>query len=286
MAENLKPADITLQKAAALIQSADSLIITAGAGMGVDSGLPDFRGADGFWRAFPALKNAGLGFRDLASADLFFADPELAWGFYGLRLKSYREVVPHEGFAILRKWAARKPNGHAVFTSNVDGQFQKAGFDDHLIVECHGSVHRLQCTEPCSAKCWYVDGHAWLEHIDPASYRMLGEMPRCADCGAIARPNVLMFNDDRWIGRRFRNKMKSFEDFSLAKMTHPVVIELGAGKTIATVRHFSNRTARQKKTSVIRINPVDFQVGHTNDVGLPLSALEGLRLLDSMMDKS
>lgn len=67
-------------------------------------------------------------------------------------------------------------------------------------------------------------------------------------------------------------------------MTRPVVIELGAGKTIATVRLFSNRTARQKQTSVIRINPVDFQVENKNDVGLPLSALEGLHLLDSMMD--
>ena len=54
-------------QAAELIAQADGLIITAGAGMGVDSGLPDFRGPEGFWRAYPALGRAGMHFEDVAS---------------------------------------------------------------------------------------------------------------------------------------------------------------------------------------------------------------------------
>ena len=46
---------------------ADGLLITAGAGMGVDSGLPDFRGTEGFWRAYPALAQAHIRFESIAA---------------------------------------------------------------------------------------------------------------------------------------------------------------------------------------------------------------------------
>ena len=73
--------DELLKRAAELIRSADALVISAGAGIGVDSGLPDFRGAEGFWRAYPALQASGMSFYDVASPETFDRDPELAWGF-------------------------------------------------------------------------------------------------------------------------------------------------------------------------------------------------------------
>ncbi len=114
--------------AAGWIRQADGLLIAAGAGMGVDSGLPDFRGRDGFWNAYPTFARSGLDFQEVASAQNFRADPVLAWGFYGHRLRLYRDTQPHRGFAILRTIAERLTHGAFIFTSNVDGQFQKAGF--------------------------------------------------------------------------------------------------------------------------------------------------------------
>lgn len=72
--------------AAALIGNADALVIAAGAGMGVDSGLPDFRSDNGFWRAYPALARSGIQFTEIAAPHSFRIEPELAWGFYGHRL--------------------------------------------------------------------------------------------------------------------------------------------------------------------------------------------------------
>jgi NAD-dependent SIR2 family protein deacetylase len=57
-----------IQRAAQLIHEADGVIIAAGAGMGVDSGLPDFRGNEGFWKAYPALAAARIDFQQAASA--------------------------------------------------------------------------------------------------------------------------------------------------------------------------------------------------------------------------
>jgi NAD-dependent SIR2 family protein deacetylase len=125
-----------IAQATKLISEADAILITAGAGMGVDSGLPDFRGDDGFWNAYPALAKSNVKFYDIASSSNFEHDPKLAWGFYGHRLNLYRNTKPHAGFRMLRELAANKKHGYFVFTSNVDGQFRKAGFDPRRICEC------------------------------------------------------------------------------------------------------------------------------------------------------
>ena len=93
-----------LERAAQDIMSAEAILIGAGAGMGVDSGLPDFRGGQGFWQAYPPYEKLGLDFVTLANPRWFRDDPMLAWGFYGHRLMLYRQTEPHGGFAILRRW--------------------------------------------------------------------------------------------------------------------------------------------------------------------------------------
>jgi NAD-dependent SIR2 family protein deacetylase len=64
-----------LNEVTKLIRRADALLICAGAGMGVDSGLPDFRGNHGFWKAYPVLEQEGLSFIDLANPQGFENNP-------------------------------------------------------------------------------------------------------------------------------------------------------------------------------------------------------------------
>ncbi|TXI19228.1 MAG: hypothetical protein E6Q67_10730, partial [Roseateles sp.] len=195
------PSADQLAEAAALLAQADGLIVTAGAGMGVDSGLPDFRGREGLWRAYPALGRAGLDFAAIASPEAFARDPHLAWGFYGHRLALYRSTRPHAGFARLRAWGERLPHGLAVFTSNVDGQFQRAGFDEALIHECHGSLHWLQCLRGCGQAPLPATG--LQPDIDETEGRWRGALPQCPGCGGLLRPNLLMFGDARWQAERY-----------------------------------------------------------------------------------
>jgi NAD-dependent SIR2 family protein deacetylase len=194
------PMKADFEHAAELIAGADTLIIAAGAGMGVDSGLPDFRGNDGFWRAYPALRQAQLAFTSIASPAAFRERPERAWGFYGHRLALYRKTVPNPGFAMLKRWGERMPNGVGIFTSNVDGQFQKAGFGADSIEECHGSIHHLQCMGPCTEAIWGADG--LLPEVDEVQCTLTSALPACPHCGGLARPNILMFGDGEWIADR------------------------------------------------------------------------------------
>ncbi|MEK6238796.1 MAG: hypothetical protein N2C14_29120, partial [Planctomycetales bacterium] len=183
--------DASLRRAADLIRDADALLIGAGAGMGVDSGLPDFRGDQGFWKAYPPFQ--GRSFSEMSNPSWFYRDPEQAWGFFGHRMNLYRAAEPHAGFEILLRWGQAKPLGCFVFTSNVDGQFQKAGFRENDVVECHGSIHYLQCRDRCSASQPSWSDSSEEVAVDEETIRATSALPACPDCGGLARPNILMF---------------------------------------------------------------------------------------------
>lgn len=241
-----------IEKTAEWLHEADSLIICAGAGMGVDSGLPDFRGDTGFWRAYPALQSSGLGFMDMANPVHFARQPELAWGFYGHRLGLYRQTIPHDGFGILQELAENTQHGAFVFTSNVDGQFQKAGFVADRVLECHGSIQHLQCSVPCSDAIWSADD--FVPQVDESVCELQNAMPRCSACGAIARPNILMFGDGQWVHDRTAAQQAVFATW-LQHIQRPLVVEIGAGTAVATVRQVAEKMRAHYRSRMLRINP-------------------------------
>jgi len=266
-----------LELAAKAIASADAILITAGAGIGVDSGLPDFRGPEGFWEAYPAIAKLGLSFSQMANPAWFKRDPALAWAFYGHRLNLYRRTIPHNGFQLLLKAAAQKPKGYFVFTSNVDGHFQKAGFAPDRIVECHGSIHHLQCTQNCTCEIWDAAGTEVI--VDEAVFRAAGTLPRCKHCAELARPNILMFGDHLWQSHRSDAQQKIYNTWirdPQGPSAQLAIVEIGAGTSIPTVRSTSERAAALTGGTLIRINPREPEVpaGH---LGIPLNAGECLR---------
>lgn len=265
------------------MRGADALLITAGAGIGVDSGLPDFRGNQGFWRVYPPIAKLGISFSQMANPQWFQRDPKLAWAFYGHRLNLYRKTIPHKGFFQLLKIAEGKKGSYFVFTSNVDGQFQKAGYDEDRIEECHGSIHHFQCCRPCSNHTW--DASDMVVNVDEEKFQALEPLPLCRSCGFLARPNVLMFGDWFWVsGRsdaqteRFQEWLRTIqqEDFRLA------IVEAGAGEAVPTVRYTSEQVAARFGGTLIRINPRDYRVppGH---LAIPLGSAEGInRIVEAM----
>lgn len=269
-----------LEQAADLVEQADALLVAAGAGMGVDSGLPDFRGTEGFWKAYPALGRAQIDFHRIACPEAFRTRPQLAWGFYGHRLDLYRATQPHPGFQILKRWGSHMPAGSAVFTSNVDGQFQKAGFDPNAILECHGSIHHLQCMAPCCDAIWPADD--FVPAVDAEQCLLLNSPPACPRCGGLARPNVLMFSDCGWLANRQAEQARRMEKW-LAGVSRPVVIEIGAGTAIPSVRHFSQRLIQGFGGRLVRINPRHSLVPSRLDVGFAAGALQVLAAVDELL---
>jgi NAD-dependent SIR2 family protein deacetylase len=268
-------------RAAAAIRNATALVITAGAGMGVDSGLPDFRGDHGFWNAYPMYRRLGLSFVQAANPEHFARDPAFGWGFYGHRTNLYRETMPHAGFRLLQEWLGRFRLDSFVVTSNVDGQFQKAGFPEESILEVHGSIHHLQCTIPCTNAIW--DNR---EEIRVDFDTMRAETtPLCRHCARVARPNILMFGDYSWLPYRTRRQERHYDEFLTDRREEKlVVIEMGAGTAIPTIRYMGERLAMTGKATLIRINPREAQVPD-GQISIATGALAGLEGIEERLAK-
>lgn len=271
---------LTLLRAATAILKADTLLITAGAGMGVDSGLPDFRGPQGFWKVYPQYAAERLSFSDLANPMWFKTDPAKAWGFYGYRYQLYQQTLPHAGFALLKRWQESRPEPGFVVTTNVDGHFQKAGFSSQHLYECHGAIHALQCTVPCTDEIW-TDPTLKFD-IEPQQMRAIGRLPTCPYCGAIARPNVLMFNDGEWLSHHSDQQRQRFNTWKKRMVyKRKVIIELGAGSTLGGVRSIGNYLPG----TLIRINPDEAQ-GPQGTLSLAMGALEALQAIEAIIQNN
>ena len=217
-------------------------------------------------------------FRALANPEWFFTAPTRAWGFYGYRYNLYKQTTPHRGFLILKHWQASKSIPGFVYTSNVDGHFQKAGFAPEQVYECHGSINHLQCSMVCNDRIWPLESLPF--EIDVEKMVALGPLPLCPECGCVARPNILMFDDGDWLDPRANLQMQRyFEWLKAAFGKNIVVIEIGAGSKVGGIRYVGEKTPG----TLIRINPNEPQ-GPEGIISLAMPALEAIDAIDEMLE--
>ena len=264
----------TARHVAALLAEADALLVTAGAGMSIESAPPDDEGLRQFQARFDAQER---GFREMAQPWWFGEHPARAWAWYGHRQRWFRRMQPHDGYRILRTWAQVPPCGSFVVTTNIDGRFFEAGFTDWQVLERHGSLFRHQCTKPCCSEVWSASEPVFS--IDPETLQAVGELPRCRRCGALARPNVLMYDDTRWIDAVRREQQRRFDAWlASVRGKRMLIVELGAGEGAASVRRVAERLLERSRVSLVRINPTATEADEPVHV-LRLPALEAIRLI-------
>jgi NAD-dependent SIR2 family protein deacetylase len=251
-----------LEAAAAALCEADALLIGAGAGMGVDSGIPDYRGSDGFWTARP-------GWESLAQGRWFLEDYEAATEVMTMKARVFERARPHAGYAALRDIAARMHRGVFVYTSNVDSHFERAGFHPDAIMECHGSMRWAQCAEMCTRDVWRAQAPS-----QPP--------PECPNCGGHTRPNVLLFGDNMWTSQRHVYQNKRYAEWKQRlEDARVVVLEIGAGQTIPSVREQCEQIAERFGGTHIRLNPFEAEI--EGGIGVAMGACAGLTGLAALV---
>lgn len=259
-----------LARAAALIGQADALIIGAGAGMSADSGIPVYRGPDGLYTQPQALVDA--------NAAAFDDDPVRAAETTRQRYARLLGAQPHAGYANLNEWRQAKPYGAFVYTSNVDGMFARAGFPADTVYEVHGSHVRSQCLTGCGGRAPTV-----FDTPPPTT-----AVATCPGCGEVARPNVLMFGDYAFSDTHREQQWEAFGAWfdALPALANVVVLEIGAGDDVRTVRFKCESLAAAYEWPLIRINPnepaLPASVPNTS-IALPLTSAEALHALDTLI---
>ena len=157
-----------------LIRDNQPCVALTGAGVSTESGIPDFRSADGIWAQYDPM--------EYASIEAFRRDPVKVWEFYGKRLGALLEAKPNAAHDALAEFE-RRGLLSAVITQNIDRLHSLAGSCD--VVEVHGSIANSVCLR-CGARATLEEVLVLLEDA-PA--------PACPSCGAILKPNVVMFGE-------------------------------------------------------------------------------------------
>lgn len=150
------------------IKDAQKIVFVTGAGISQESGIPTFRGKDGYWRKYDPMQ--------LATIDAFYENPKLVWEWYEERRKNILAAQPNKGHFAIAELAKYKQV--IVLTQNIDGLHQRAG--SKKVYELHGSIIRIKCTV-----CDYMDNIT-------SSFESLP--PKCK-CGNILRPDVVWFGE-------------------------------------------------------------------------------------------
>jgi NAD-dependent SIR2 family protein deacetylase len=160
----------------------------------------------------------------------------------------------------------------------VDGHFQKAGFSPDQVYEVHGSIGAMQCLSKCGVNTFSTDPYSL--NIDHQTMRAIPPLPKCPRCGAMARPNILMFGDWGWNSSHAETQQQQLRSWLASLAGAPlVVVECGAGTAIPTVRLACEDIARRYDATLIRINPREPEVPE-DQISLPMGAYDALRALD------
>lgn len=264
-----------------ILDTATDCLIFTGAGMGVDSGLSVFRTKEGLWAKYPEAGANGLGFQELANPLNYQRYPDVVVPFYVDRWKQYRETQPHEGFDILRNYVESLSGSYFAVTSNVDGHLAKAGFSKLNTHGVQGDIELWQCSGFSCARKAGKEGLFDISAMNTESYNEL----RCDRCGELLRPNLLQFYDMDWMSDIYDEQEARYNQYLYSQLHgrrcgKVLVIEIGAGSDIRTIRSMAEMVADDLKTKLIRINPAELESSESADpniINLKMGALDGIK---------
>jgi len=151
------------------LRKARKVVVSTGAGVSAESGVPTFRGAGGIWNKMNP--------EELASVDGFMKNPELVWRWYEYRRDLMKKVEPNPGHVAIAQLEKTCPE-FTLITQNIDGLHARAGSKN--ILELHGNISRnkcLRCERPYNKEITFDEG-----------------LPQC-DCGGMIRPDVVWFGE-------------------------------------------------------------------------------------------
>jgi len=229
---------------------AESLLFITGAGISADSGLPTYRGIGGLYERDET--EDGLPIEELLSGEMIRRRPELTWKYLAQIARSAQGAGFNRGHAVIAEMERHFARVWTL-TQNIDGFHRQAGAAQ--VIEIHGDLHDLLCPA--------CDWSARIERMDQISVP-----PKCPQCGAIVRPDVVLFGEmlpPPKIQRLYEELHAGFD----------VVFSVGTSSVFPYIIQ-PVLLAREMGWKSVEINPGETRISELVDVRVPLRAAEAL----------
>ena len=247
------------------LAEADFVLIGAGAGLSAAAGL-NYQDPTLFAAWYPRF--AALGYHTIWDAVTAHWAPTDAnrrrfWAFWATHIQRIRyDAPPGPAYLDLRRLVAGKQ--HFIITTNVDGQFGKAGFEPERIYTPQGDYGKFQCATPCSDTLY--DNRAWVSQMlaDLDERKLIvpeADIPLCPNCGGYLERSLRI--DNSFVEAPYLQKQAGYTDFVNQSTTGKLVLlELGVGfNTPAIIRFpFEQITYRHPHAVLVRVNLDDATV--------------------------
>lgn len=245
-----EPDNSTIDTVVRILRQSRSILFITGAGVSADSGLPTYRGIGGLYDV--DTTEEGYAIEEVLSAEMFARKPELTWKYLAQIGLSAQGATFNRGHEVI---AEMESHFHRVWTltQNVDGFHLDAGSKN--VVEAHGNMNAFKCT-----RCDY--------HTVVENFADLELPPLCPDCGAMVRPDVVLFGEliqDRGIDELLQQMELGFD----------VVFSVGTTSVFPYIQEPIHHARRMMKPS-IEINPCETVVSSHVDYRIAMSASDAL----------
>ena len=228
---------------------AEKIVFVTGAGISQESGIPTFRGKDGLWRKYDAMK--------LATIDAFYEDPKLVWEWYEERRKNILAAKPNAGHTTIAD--LEKYKQVRVLTQNIDGLHQRAGSSE--VYELHGSIITVKCT-----------GCDFKEKIAGT----FSELPPHCKCGKMLRPDVV------WFGEALPQDVWS--EAMMQANSCNVMFVVGTSLAVSPANMLPVY-AKQNGATIVEVNPEETPMSKSMDLSIRSQSAKVLPELLSIVSK-
>jgi len=223
------------------------VFVITGAGVSAESGIPTFRGKDGYWRNLDPAR--------LATPEAFTRDPKLVWEWYRERRHRIRNAQPNAAHPAITR-LAQHADEFLLVTQNVDDLHARAGLPKEKMVQIHGDIFLTRCS-----RCDFSQRDYEQEGRENAVFGVRGHVrafkaatcrrtPKCPECDALMRPGVVWFGEQLpW------NEVKRVEDY-LDRGACDLVIVAGTTATFGYIVHWALRASPARfRGELIEVNP-------------------------------
>ncbi|HEX4337094.1 MAG TPA: Sir2 family NAD-dependent protein deacetylase [Polyangiaceae bacterium] len=218
------------------------VVVLTGAGISAESGIPTFRGPEGYWKVGSRHYRP----MELATHAAFSRMPDDVWSWYLYRRAACRAAQPnraHEALVVLEE---RLGERFLLVTQNVDGLHLRAGNSPERTFQIHGNIDFMRCARDCVSDLWALPdalGVTWEKT------RSLGDAERallvCPSCGGPSRPHVLWF-DEQYDEERFR-----FQSSLRAADRADVLVVVGTSGATNLPNQICHRAAERGATLIV-----------------------------------